>query len=200
MFTGIITDIGTIETLTTEGDWFARIAVKDWDLSDVEIGASIACNGICLTVISKTKRSFDVQLSAETVARTTAKDWHMGTAINLERALKMGDELGGHLVSGHVDGVGKITAITASDDSQHWQIEAPEELAALIAYKGSITVEGVSLTVNAVAGCVFDLMLIPHTLAHTTLGCLREQDTVNLEVDLFARYVQRQLSYKKTNE
>lgn len=196
MFTGIITDIGTIESLEKSSDWRARIRTTQ-ALVDVALGASIACNGVCLTVIEKTDYSFDVQLSAETVSRTTAKHWQVGTRINLERALKMGDELGGHIVSGHVDGVGVLRAIIPSQASQIWRISAPAELMPLIAQKGSITVEGVSLTVNDVTDEDFALTLIPHTLAHTTFGGMAVGTLLNLEIDMLARYIQRMLSMKR---
>jgi len=190
MFTGIITDIGTVRAVSGNGDRRIDIATKQ-DLSDAAIGASIACAGVCLTVIEKGPDWFAVQASQETLDKTTAADWSEGTRLNLERALKMGDELGGHIVSGHVDGVGSVAAVTPVADSLKIEFDAPADLAPFIATKGSVTVDGVSLTVNAVDGRRFAVNIIPHTQQETTLGGLVAGRPVNLEIDVLARYVAR---------
>ena len=190
MFTGIITDIGEIRRVDTTGERRFEIGTG-YDLATVEIGASICCSGCCLTVVEKGTDWFAVEVSGETLSKTTLGSWQAGTRINLERSLRLGDELGGHLVSGHVDGVGSVTSLKPAGGSTVLAIEAPAALARFIATKGSITVEGVSLTVNAVSGVRFELNIIPHTLAVTTLGRLTLGDTVNLEIDLLARYVAR---------
>lgn len=196
MFTGIITDIGRVQRVVHAGD-----ADKDrrfeietsFDTSTIELGASIACNGVCLTVVELGSDWFAVQASAETLGCTSLDNWQIGARVNLERALKVGDELGGHIVSGHVDGVGVIKAIIPEAESHRFKIQAPEQLARMIASKGSITIEGVSLTVNEVEGSVFGINIIPHTMSATTLGNLAPGDPVNLEVDMLARYVARLL-------
>ena len=195
MFTGIITDIGTIDHVEQRGDLHARIRCG-YDMTSVAIGASIACSGACLTVTSKGDDWFTVDISAETVSKTSAGQWAQGTRLNLERALKIGDELGGHIVTGHVDGMGTVAAREAEGDSIRFTISAPQALAPYIAAKGSITVEGVSLTVNSHAdqadGSVhFGLNIIPHTWQMTTLGDLQPGDRVNLEIDVLARYLMR---------
>lgn len=195
MFTGIITDIGTIDHAEQRGDLHARIRCG-YDMSGVAIGASIACSGACLTVTSKGEDWFTVDISAETVSKTAADRWVQGKRLNLERALKIGDELGGHIVTGHVDGVGTVAAREAEGDSIRFTIAAPATLAPYIAAKGSITVDGVSLTVNSHAdqsdGTVhFGLNIIPHTWEMTTLGELQPGDPVNLEIDVLARYLMR---------
>ncbi|MBB5987732.1 riboflavin synthase [Sphingobium lignivorans] len=194
MFTGIITDIGTIRSAEQRGD--LRLVIGcDYDMSGVAIGASIACSGVCLTVVDKGPDWFAVDLSGETVSRTAPGAWAEGHRLNLERALKVGDELGGHIVTGHVDGIGEVTAITPEGDSHRVTIGVPAELAPYIAAKGSIAVDGVSLTVNDVQdgpdGTTFGLNLIPHTFAVTTLGRLAPGRTVNLEIDVLARYLSR---------
>lgn len=192
MFTGIITDIGTVRAVAANADHDTRYEIETaFDLSDVAIGASIACSGACLTVIEKTDNRFAVQASGETLAKTTLGNWQEGTRINLERALKMGDELGGHIVTGHVDGVGTVVATENVQDSLRIDIEAPLDIARYIATKGSVTVDGVSLTVNAVDNRVFSLNIIPHTQQETTLGSLGVGAPVNLEIDVLARYVAR---------
>lgn len=192
MFTGIITDIGTVRAVETSAAHDARFEIETaFDLSDVAIGASIACAGACLTVIEKTGDTFAVQASAETLSKTTLGGWRVGTRINLERALKLGDELGGHIVTGHVDGVGRVKAVTPVQDSLKLDFQAPEDIARFIAAKGSVTVDGVSLTVNAVNGDGFSVNIIPHTQQETTLGGLAAGDAVNLEIDVLARYVAR---------
>ncbi|BAK68366.1 riboflavin synthase alpha chain [Sphingobium sp. SYK-6] len=194
MFTGIITDIGTIRSAEQRGD--LRLVIGcDYDMSGVAIGASIACSGVCLTVVDKGPDWFAVDLSGETVSRTAPGAWAEGHRLNLERALKVGDELGGHIVTGHVDGIGEVTAITPEGDSHRVTIAVPAELAPYIAAKGSIAVDGVSLTVNDVQdgpdGTTFGLNLIPHTFAVTTLGRLAPGRMVNLEIDVLARYLSR---------
>lgn len=195
MFTGIITDIGTIVSAEQRGD--LRLVVRtDYDMDSVTIGASIACSGVCLTVVEKAEGQFGVDASAETVSRTASGMWTAGNRLNLERALKVGDELGGHIVTGHVDGVGQIVASEEVGDSWKVTIEAPAALAPYIAAKGSITVDGVSLTVNEVAdqadgSAHFTLNIIPHTAAMTTLNTLAVGREVNLEIDVLARYLKR---------
>ena len=193
MFTGIITDIGTIRRIIPAGDTRLEIACT-YDMARVALGASIACDGVCLTVMEKTSDSFTVSASAETLRVTTLGQWRPGQRINLERALCLGDELGGHLVSGHVDGLARILTRKPVGDSQAFTLRVPQNLARFIAPKGSVALDGVSLTVNAVEGEDFSLNIIPHTLTHTTIG---EQwqvgDAVHLEIDLLARYLQRML-------
>lgn len=194
MFTGIITDIGTIRTAEQRGD-LRLVVASHYDMGSVAIGASIACSGCCLTVVEKGPDWFAVDLSAETVSRTARGGWAPGATLNLERALKVGDELGGHIVTGHVDGIGKVESITAQGDSHRVLIRVPGDLAPHIAPKGSIAVDGVSLTVNEVRDAdgrtSFGVNLIPHTFAVTTLGRLREGAWVNLEIDVLARYLAR---------
>ena len=190
MFTGIITDIGSVKAISGEGD--VRFDINTtFVMDDVAIGASIACAGVCLTVIEKGQGWFAVQASDETLQKTTLGDWKADTKINLERALKLGDELGGHIVSGHVDGVAHVVSAQAIGDSIKIDFEAPRDLAAFVAQKGSATIDGVSLTVNDVNDCNFSVNIIPHTQSETTLGKLIEGDRVNLEIDVLARYVAR---------
>lgn len=190
MFTGIITDVGRIKSVEKRGD--TRIAVETgFDTADIEIGASIACSGPCLTVVEKGAGWFAIEASAETLARTTLGGWKQGSRVNLERALRVGDELGGHIVSGHVDGVARILDTTPEGDSVRFEFEAPDSLAKFIAPKGSVALEGVSLTVNAVDGSRFGVNIISHTRECTTFGELGPGDEVNLEVDMLARYVGR---------
>ncbi|PIB24400.1 riboflavin synthase subunit alpha [Amylibacter kogurei] len=194
MFTGIITDIGEIIELEQRGDLRARIKTA-YKIDTIDLGASIANDGVCLTVIETGADWFDVEISAESVSKTNigAKQngWKLGRSVNLERALKVGDELGGHLVSGHVDGIAIITDIQNDGDSTRVEFEAPEALAKFIAQKGSVTLNGTSLTVNGVNGNRFDVNLIPHTKTHTTWGDVALNDQVNLEIDTLARYVAR---------
>lgn len=195
MFTGIITDIGTVTELEQRGDLRARIATQ-YDHNGIDLGASIACSGVCLTVIEKgatdAQSWFDVEISAETTSKTNiGAKWQVGSKINLERALKVGDELGGHIVSGHVDGVAKVTSIKDEGDSTRVTFEAPIELAKFIAPKGSVALNGTSLTVNGVDGACFDVNFIPHTKSETTWGDLTLSDPINLEIDTLARYVAR---------
>lgn len=194
MFTGIISDIGSIRSAEQRGD--LRLVIGcDYDMDGVDIGASIACSGVCLTVVDKGADWFAVDLSAETVSRTAPGAWAESRSLNLERALKVGDELGGHIVTGHVDGIGEVIAITAEGDSHRVTIRLPADLAPYVAAKGSITVDGVSLTVNSVAdeadGTSFGLNIIPHTWAVTTFGDLKVGQAVHLEIDVLARYLAR---------
>jgi riboflavin synthase len=197
MFTGIITDIGTIRAVAKSGDTRFEITTA-YDLAGVDLGASIACNGCCLTVIEKGKDWFAIQASAETLSKTTLGNWEQGTRINLERALKIGDELGGHIVSGHVDGLGEIIAITPEGDSKRFRFRVPHDIARFIAPKGSVAVDGTSLTVNEVDGNVFGVNIIPHTQAVTTWGGMAKGQRVNIEIDMLARYVARLTEYKPT--
>jgi riboflavin synthase len=192
MFTGIITHTGTVESIKKTGDWVFTIATPAGFLRGVALGASIACNGACLTVIKKTAKSFTVQVSGETLARTTLGNWKTGTHINLERALRVGDELGGHFVSGHVDGLATLNESKKAGDSMRLTFISPQSLSRFIATKGSVTLDGVSLTVNEVKGDHFMVNLIPHTLKETTLGERKKGDFLNLEIDLIARYLARQ--------
>lgn len=190
MFTGIVTDIGTVRDISGEGDLRFEITTS-FDTSRIEIGASICCSGACMTAIETGDDWFAVQVSPESLSKTTLSDWTAGTQMNLERALRMGDELGGHIVTGHVDGVGSVKSITPVAESWVIAFEAPQELAQFIATKGSITIDGVSLTVNDVDGAVFEINIIPHTQSVTTLGKLTAGSRVNLEIDVLARYVAR---------
>lgn len=193
MFTGIISDVGTIIEVTHMGD--TRYVIEtSYDTQSIDIGASIACSGVCLTVIEKMQNPsprFAVEASAETLNVTTAKNWAVGTKLNLERALKMGDELGGHIVSGHVDGVAELVSITAENDSHRLVIRAPSDLSHFIATKGSVTLDGVSLTVNDVDGDLFHVNIIAHSWQETTLGQRKVGDMLNIEIDMLARYVAR---------
>ncbi|MGR3466522.1 MAG: riboflavin synthase [Shimia sp.] len=190
MFTGIVTDIGTIREVETRGDTRLRIATG-YDTAGIALGASIACSGVCLTAIETGPDWFDVEASAETLSKTTLGTWREGTRVNLERALKVGDELGGHIVSGHVDGTARITGLAEEGDSIRLTFEAPAALARFIAPKGSVALDGTSLTVNDVEGASFGVNLIPHTRAVTTWGDRAMGDDVNLEIDTLARYVAR---------
>ena len=191
MFTGIITDVGRIRSVR-ETNRDLRIEVETaYDLSTIPMGASIAHAGCCLTVVDKGDRWFAVEVSGESLAKTTLGRWREGTRVNLERPARAGDELGGHIVSGHVDGVGEVVSIEAEGGSHRVRIRAPKPLHRFIAPKGSITVEGVSLTVNEVEDDVFGVNLIPHTWEVTTLGQLKPGDPVNLEIDMLARYLAR---------
>jgi riboflavin synthase len=193
MFTGIITDLGRVRALTCGGDTRFEIETV-YDTVAMAIGASVACSGACLTVIEKGAGWFAVEASAETLSRTTLGVWRPGTPVNLERALRLGDELGGHLVSGHVDGIASVVATRPEGDSVRFTFAAPEEFAAALAPKGSAALDGVSLTINEVEGARFGVNVIPHTQKMTTLGTLRPGDRVNFEIDLIARYVARLLN------
>ncbi len=191
MFTGIISHVGTVAAIDTSGDWTFTIAAQGFT-KGLTMGASIACNGCCLTAIKWDDNSFTVQVSAETLSRTSLGKWKVGSKVNLERALKVGDELGGHFVTGHVDGLAKLVSISPDADSQRWVLQAPESLAKFIAEKGSATLDGVSLTVNSVKGAEFGINLIPHTQQSTNFHTLKAGDQLNLEVDILARYIARQ--------
>src|SRR6056297_98998 len=190
MFTGIVTDVGRVRALEKRGDLRARIGTA-YDMAGVDIGASIACDGVCLTVVDKGADWFDVDISAETVSKTNLNVWTEGRRVNLERALKVGDELGGHIVSGHVDGLAEVVGIADEGDSTRVTLRAPEGLAKFIAPKGSVALNGTSLTVNEVEGRDFGINFIPHTKEVTTWGDVAEGDHVNLEIDTLARYVAR---------
>ncbi len=197
MFTGIITDIGTIRSADQRGD--LRLTIETaYDTATVDLGASIACSGVCLTVVDKGAGWFAVDVSGETLSRTAAGQWLAGSRLNLERAMKLGDELGGHIVTGHVDGIGTVTAVEPQGDSHRVVIAAPVDLAAFIAPKGSIALDGISLTVNTVeddaAGTRFTVNIIPHTAEMTTFSTLAPGRTVNIEIDVLARYLGRMRS------
>ncbi|PJI92446.1 riboflavin synthase alpha chain [Yoonia maricola] len=197
MFTGIITDIGKVLELEQRGDLRARIGTG-YDIDGIDIGASIACNGVCLTVIAlgrDPQNWFDVEISAETVGATNVGGWAVGGRLNLERALKVGDELGGHIVSGHVDGVAEVIAMRDDGDSTRVTFRAPADLARFIAPKGSVALDGTSLTVNKVDGVDFGINFIPHTKSETTWGDTAVGDRINLEIDTMARYVARLQDY-----
>lgn len=193
MFTGIIQAIGCVESVrSVNGD--LRLSVNaEWDWSDVCLGDSIATNGACLTVVKQLKQGFEADVSAETLQMTTLSSWKKGQRVNLEKALTLHTRLGGHLVSGHVDGVGQVVSRKPDARSERFRIKAPSDLAKYIAHKGSITVDGVSLTVNAVDGDEFELNIVPHTLQHTVMESYRPATKVNLEVDVIARYLERLL-------
>jgi riboflavin synthase len=197
MFTGIVTDIGRIISTELAGDLRARIATR-YDVAGIDIGASIACDGVCLTVVAlggQPEGWFDVEISGETVSKTNLGTWAPGKRVNLERALKVGDELGGHIVSGHVDGLAEVVAVRPEGGSVRVRFRAPEALARFIAPKGSIALNGTSLTVNEVEGAEFGVNFIPHTQTATTWGEVKVGDSVNLEVDTMARYVARLREY-----
>lgn len=190
MFTGIITDIGVVSALDQQGDLRARIRTG-YDTTRIDMGASIASDGVCLTVVALGPDWYEVQVSAETVDKTNLSDWTEGRRVNLERALKVGDELGGHIVSGHVDGIAEVVDMHDEGDSTRVTLRAPEDLARFIAPKGSVALNGTSLTVNEVKGCDFGINFIPHTKQVTTWGDVRKGDRINLEIDTLARYVAR---------
>ncbi len=190
MFTGIIQDTGAITALDQQGDWRLTVATA-LALGDVALGASVACSGVCLTVIDKCSNHFMVQLSAETLAKTTAGHWRVGTRLNLERALRVGDELGGHMLLGHVDGVARVLERRVDQDSLRFTFELPAAFARFLAPKGSIALDGVSLTINEVEGARFGVNIIPHTQQMTTLAERLIGEDVNFEVDMMARYIDR---------
>lgn len=190
MFTGIITDIGRVVSVERRGDMRARIGTG-YDTARIDIGASIACDGVCLTVVTLGPDWFAVDVSAETLSKTTLGGWTEGRRVNLERALRVGDELGGHIVSGHVDGVAEVIGRREEGGSTRLTFRAPGALARFIAPKGSVALNGTSLTVNEVSGETFGVNLIPHTQSATTWGEVAEGDRVNLEIDTLARYVAR---------
>ena len=194
MFTGIITDVGTVDLIAKRGDTTIKIATA-YDPATIPIGASIACSGACLTVIAKGGRAgegwFSVEASAETLSKTNLGDWKVGTRVNLERSLKVGEEIGGHIVSGHVDGLGDVVSVAPEGDSTRIKIRAPKQLAKFIAAKGSIALDGTSLTVNEVDGNTFGVNIIPHTAKVTTWGGIKPGDKLNIEIDMLARYLAR---------
>lgn len=200
MFTGIITDIGRIESAEQSGD--LRLAIScAYDMAQVDLGASIACSGVCLTVVDKGEHWFAVDLSAETTGRTARGMWSEGAMLNLERALRVGDELGGHIVTGHVDGVGEVEAAAEIGGSIHITVIAPEEVAPYLAPKGSVALDGVSLTINEVEplsdGVRFAINLIPHTAEQTTFASIEPGRQVNIEIDILARYLGRLMEFRR---
>jgi riboflavin synthase len=193
MFTGLITGLGEVRSVEKRGDIHLVIATQ-YDVDNIDIGASIACSGICLTVTGKggaSDRWFSVSASAETSSRTNIADWRAGTRVNLERPLRLGDEVGGHIVAGHVDGIAEITVIRPEGESRRMTLEIPAEFSRYVAPKGSVALDGVSLTVNAVDGSRFSINVIPHTLSVTTLGDAKPGGRLNFEADMLARYVAR---------
>jgi riboflavin synthase len=204
MFTGIITDVGTIDRVEQRGD-LRVIVATGYDMAGVDLGASIACSGVCLTVVDKGAGGsaggwFAADVSGETLSRTAAGQWSAGAKLNLERALKLGEELGGHIVTGHVDGIGEIVSVTAEGGSHRVVIAAGPDIAPFVAPKGSITLDGVSLTVNSVEDeperVLIGVNLIPHTAAVTTLGSLHAGSPINIEIDVLARYLKRMEHYR----
>ena len=192
MFTGIITDVGSVRSVIKTGDWRFEFNTS-YETAEIDVGASIACSGCCLTVVDRGPGWFAAEVSAETMSKTICSTWEIGSLVNFERPLKAGDELGGHIVSGHVDGVGTITLIEPEGDSLRFQFRAPKELSPFIASKGSIAVNGVSLTVNEVSDAIFGVNIIPHTRENTAFRSFQVGALVNLEIDLLARYVARLL-------
>jgi riboflavin synthase len=204
MFTGIVTDVGTVRSAEQRGDLRLVIACG-YDMDSVELGASIACSGACLTVVDKGDDWFAVDVSGETVAKTAADRWREGARLNLERSLRLGDELGGHIVTGHVDAVGEVVGVTPEGDSKRVEIAVPRALGPMIAAKGSVALDGASLTVNQVRDAedettLLSVNLIPHTAQHTTLGELTEGRQLNVEVDVLARYIDRMLAARAHQE
>ena len=193
MFTGIVTDIGTVRSAEQRGDLRLVIGTS-YDLDTVDLGASISCSGVCLTVVDKGDDWFAVDVSGETVSKSAADRWREGARLNLERALRLGDELGGHIVTGHVDAVAEVVDTRADGDSMRVEVGLPRDLAPMIAPKGSVTLDGVSLTVNDVRENSFSVNIIPHTAQHTTLGTLKADQQLNVEVDVLARYIDRMLA------
>jgi riboflavin synthase len=197
MFTGIVTDVGTVRSAEQRGDLRLVIGTS-YDLDTVDLGASISCSGVCLTVVDKGDDWFAVDVSGETISKTAADHWSEGAKLNLERALRLGDELGGHIVTGHVDAVAEVVDTASDGDSTKIEVRAPTALAPMIAPKGSITLDGVSLTVNNVEDAgdsvLFSVNIIPHTAQHTTLGELKTGQQLNVEIDVLARYLDRMLA------
>ncbi len=196
MFTGIITDLGQVRSIKRGGDTRFEFNTG-YDTASIAIGASICCSGVCMTVIDKEQGRFAVSASAETLSKSTMGGWKEGSSVNFERSLKAGDEMGGHIVSGHVDGVARLAAVSPDGDSIRMVFEAPEDLMRFIASKGSVAIDGVSMTVNEVDPGRFGINVIPHTRDVTTLGLLKEGDAVNVEIDMLARYVARLLEFEK---
>ena len=198
MFTGIVTDVGTVRSAEQRGDLRLVIATS-YALDTIDLGASISCSGVCLTVVDKGEDWFAVDVSAETISRSAGDHWHQNSRLNLERALRLGDEIGGHIVTGHVDAVADIVGTSTQGDSTQIEVRVPGKLGPMIAPKGSVTLDGVSLTVNEVrdaeAGDThFSVNIIPHTAQHTTLGQLKAGQQLNVEVDVLARYIDRMLA------
>src|SRR5438874_5130383 len=197
MFTGIVTDIGTVRTAEQRGDLRLEIETG-YDTTTIDLGASIACSGVCLTVVDKGADWFAVDVSGETVSRTAADHWREGAKLNLERSLRLGDELGGHIVTGHVDAVGEVTAVDSEGDSTRIEVRVPRQIGPMVAPKGSIALDGVSLTVNTVAdvndSTRFTVNIIPHTAQQTTLGQIAVGRQLNVEGDVLARYIDRMLA------
>jgi riboflavin synthase len=197
MFTGIVTDVGAVRASEQRGDLRLEIQTG-YDTTTVELGASIACSGVCLTVVDKGEDWFAVDVSGETVSRTASDHWREGAKLNLERSLRLGDELGGHIVTGHVDTIGEVTAVDPDGDSTRIEIRVPRQLGPMVAPKGSITLDGVSLTVNTVEdmgeSALFSVNIIPHTAQHTTLGQSAVGRQLNVEGDVLARYIDRMLA------
>ncbi len=198
MFTGIITDVGTVRSIVKTGDTRIEITTR-FDTVTIDIGASICCSGACMTVVERKDDWFAVEASGETLSKTILGTWKEGTRVNLERALKAGDEMGGHVVSGHVDGTAEITSLETEGDSLRVGFKIDDNLKRFIAPKGSVTIDGVSLTVNEVEDDTFGINLIAHTQAETTLGNLSIGDIVNVEIDMLARYVARLLEIERTS-
>jgi riboflavin synthase len=197
MFTGIITDVGRILEAAAEGDGRRMVVGTRLPLAEIPLGSSIATSGICFTVVDKANDWFALDASGATLSVTTAGGWTVGSSVNLERSLRIGDEMGGHLVFGHVDAVGEITALEPAGESHRLEVRMPEALAPLVAVKGSIAVDGISLTVNEAKGDRFEVNVIPHSWAHTNLSERAVGDPVNIEVDMLARYVARQLAFRR---
>jgi riboflavin synthase len=199
MFTGIISDIGTIERVEALADTRVRISTR-YDTATIDLGASIACSGVCLTVVDKGPGWFAVDVSGETISRTAQGQWAEGRRLNLERALRLGEELGGHIVTGHVDGIGEVVSVVEEGGSHRVRVHAGPEIAPFVAPKGSITLDGVSLTVNEVeddpTGVTIGVNIIPHTAAVTTFGSIAGGDAINIEIDVLARYLQRMEHYR----
>lgn len=196
MFTGIITDVGAVRAIDNKRGDTRLVIATHYDTASIEIGASIACSGACLTVVDIGEDWFAVDVSAETLSRTCLGDWRPGAPVNLERALKVGDELGGHIVTGHVDGLGEVVAIVPDGDSRRFTFAIPKALAPYLAAKGSVAINGVSLTVNEVedkadGSAAFGVNIIPHTQEHSTFGSAKVGERVNIEIDILARYVAR---------
>ena len=199
MFTGIVTDVGTVRSAEQRGDLRLVIGTS-YDLDTIDLGASIACSGVCLTVVDKGDDWFAVDVSGETVSKTAADHWREGAKLNLERSLRLGDELGGHIVTGHVDAVAEVVSASPDGDSTRIELRVPRSLGPMVAPKGSVTLDGVSLTVNDVIdadkGIRFSVNIIPHTAQQTTLGGLAAGQQLNVEIDVLARYIQRMLAAK----
>jgi riboflavin synthase len=198
MFTGIVTDIGEVRAARRGAGGLTLVIATAYDTAAIALGASIGCSGVCLTATALQPGSFTADVSGETLARSTLGEWREGTPVNLEQSLKLGDEMGGHLVLGHVDGVARVAERRPDGDSVRFTVEAPGDLAPFIAEKGSVALDGVSLTVNEVAGTTFGVNIIPHTLAHTSFGRAEPGTRMNLEIDLIARYVGRLLDARGT--